>query len=212
MQGGIDKITEGLFSFWKKFNIGGIYSPDRRAASKRILELIPLSATIGLSGSKTLDELGVIAKLEERGNKVFNQFKPGLTRQESMLIRKQGAGADYFLTSANAVSESGELVFLSAYGHRIAGIANAGHVIVVCGVNKLASDLPAALKRAREYVTPLNCQRLNWKSACLQDQVCRRKICRAPGYKRMCCQLLVIEAEIVPDRLKVIVVNETLGF
>ena len=127
-------------------------------------------------------------------------------------MRNLGSRADYFLTSCNAISEEGELVFFSGYGHRTSGIANADNVIVVCGLNKIVPNLEQALKRSREYATVLNCKRLDWKSACLEGGLCRNDVCLAPDYKRMCCQVLIIESEINPARLKVIIVGETLGF
>jgi len=116
------------------------------------------------------------------------------------------------LTSVNAISASGELVFFSAYGNRTAGISYAKNVIVVTGVNKITDSLEQAVKRAREYVTPLNCKRLNWESACFKDGVCRQEECFSPEYKRMCCQVLILEAEVTSDRLKVILVGEELDF
>jgi hypothetical protein len=153
-----------------------------------------------------------VNNLESRGNKVFNQYKSGITQGESLELRKQGAQADYYLASANAISEKGELVFFSAYGNRISGISYARNVVVVCGINKITANLDEALKRAREYATPLNCKRLNWDTPCLKDGICRREICLFPDYKRMCCQILIIEAEVIPDRLKVVLVGEKLGF
>jgi acyl-CoA hydrolase len=138
---------------------------------------------VGFSGSVTLEELGIVKILESRGNKVFNQYKSQISREESLEMRRQGAQADYFLSSANAISETGELVFLSAYGHRTAGIAYAKNVIIVCGINKITPTLEEAIKRAREYAMPLNYKRLNWELS-----------------KRMCCQTLIIEAEVTPDR------------
>jgi hypothetical protein len=83
---------------------------------------------------------------------------------------------------------------------------------VACGINKITSNLEEAIKRAREYVAPLNCKRLNWNAPCLADGICREEICLYPNYKRMCCQILIIEAEVVPDRFKVVLVGESLGF
>jgi hypothetical protein len=209
---GINKEIEKLFSQWKRRNIAGFFCENKDEALEMIKESVPEAVSVGVSGSQTLDQLGVIAVLEAAGRKVFNQNKPGISRQESLELRRLGAGADYYLASANAVAKTGELVFLSAYGNRTAGVANAGNVIIVCGVNKLSDDLPAALKRAREYATPLNCKRLDWKSPCLEYGNCRQERCFAPEYRRMCAQLLIIESEVAADRLKVILVNESLGF
>lgn len=208
----MDKRINDLIDVWKKRNISGIFCRDKNEAVKKILEIIPSSANVGFSGSVTLDTLGLYSVLEEQGYKIFNQYKPGLSRAENLEVRKQGVRADYYLASANAISAQGELVFLSAYGNRIAGVSYADNVIIVCGKNKITPDLPSALKRAREYVTPLNCKRLNWNSACFKDGVCRQDICLFPEYKRMCCQMLIIEAEVTPDRLKVILVDEELGY
>jgi L-lactate utilization protein LutC len=206
-----EKINN-LIKNWQKRNIQGIYCATKEEAIEKILEMIPVSSSVGISGSVTLDELGIVRRLEAKGNKVFNQYKSGISRDESLELRRQGSQADYYLASANAISEKGEMVFFSGYGNRISGIAYAKNVIVVCGINKITPHLEEALKRAREYATPLNCKRLNWNSACFKDGICRKEICLFPEYKRMCCQILILEAEVMPDRLKVILVGESLGF
>jgi acyl-CoA hydrolase len=208
----MDAKISNLIKNWQKRNIEGRYCDNKEEAIAEALKIIPQSATIGISGSQTLDQLGLAKRLESRGNKVFNQYKPGLSREENLQLRKLGAQADYYLTSANAISEKGELVFFSGYGNRTAGISYADKVIVVCGINKIAVDIDEALKRARGYATPLNCKRLNWNTPCFKDGICRKEICLFPEYKRMCCQILIIEAEVTLERLKVILVGENLGF
>ena len=208
----MDKRIENLIKNWQKRNIGGFYYDNKEQAADKILEIIPEFGTVGISGSLTLDQLGIVKRLESRSNKVFNQYKTGISRDESLELRRLGAQADYYLASANAISEKGELVFFSAYGNRIAGISYAKNLIVVSGINKITANLDEAVKRAREYATPLNCKRLNYNTPCFKDAICRKEICLFPEYKRMCCQILIIEAEITPERLKVILVGENLGF
>jgi len=208
----MDKRADKLIENWRKRNIAGFYCANKAGAVNKILEIIPSDSSIGFSGSLTLGQIEIVKHLEAHGNKVFNQYKPGLMREENLEIRRLGSQADYYLASANAVSEEGELVFFSAYGNRTAGISFAKNVIVVCGINKLTPDLHSALKRAREYATPLNCKRLNWASACFKDGICHEEACIFPEYKRMCCQVLIIEAEVTPERMKVILVGENLGF
>lgn len=208
----MQESIETLIKNWRKRNIFGVYCKSQDEAIDKILKIIPISGSVGISGSVTLDQLGIVKRLESRGNKVFSQYKTGISRDESLEIRRRGSQADYYLTSANAISQNGELVFFSGYGNRTAGISYAKNVLVVCGINKIAKNLEEALKRAREYATPLNVKRLNWDTACLKDSICRQEICLFPDYKRMCCQILIIEAEVSPDRLKVILVGENLGF
>jgi hypothetical protein len=191
----MDSKIDNLIENWEKKNIFGFYCDNKQAAIDKILEVIPRLVSIGFSGSQTLEQINIIRELEIRGNKIINPYLPNLTKEESLEIRKQAVQADYYLASANAVSLNGELVFLSAYGSRTAGISYAKNVIVVCGINKFTPDLESAIKRAREYATPLNYKRLNWDWS-----------------RVMICQTLVIEAEVTPDRLKVILVGESLGF
>jgi hypothetical protein len=208
----MDERINKLIDSWKKRNIQGLYCNNKEEAARKMLELIPQTASIGISGSVTMDQLGIVKMLTGRGNSVFNQYTPGITREENLRIRRLGTQADYYLSSPNAISETGELVFLSAYGNRISGISNARNVIIVAGINKITQDLDSALKRARDYATPLNCKRLNWNTPCFKDGACHNDICLFPEYKRMCCQILVIEAEVAPERLNVILVGEELGF
>lgn len=208
----MEERIAGLLRNWKRRNICGFFVPDKEQALAKLLEIVPVSCSVGLCGSQTLEELGAARRLEAAGNKVFNQYKPGLSPQESRRLREQGARADYYLTSANAVSQEGELVFFSAWGQRISGIANAPAVVVVCGINKLTADLGEALKRSREHAAVLNVKRLGWKTPCFSGGICRQEDCFAPDYKRMCSQLLILESELDPQRLKVILVGEALGF
>ena len=206
-----ERIKDLIYN-WERRNIAGYYFDSRNEVHDMLIKLIPKSATVGFSGSQTLEQLEVIELLESRGNRVFDQYKSDLSVQESLEIRSQGAAADYYLASANAIAETGELIFFSAYGQRIAGIASAKNVVIIAGINKLTENLSAAFRRAREHATPLNCKRLNWDTPCLKDGICRNGLCLLPEYKRMCSQLLIIENEVSPDRLKVIIVNEELGF
>ena len=208
----MERKIDNLLKNWQKRNISAFYYDNKEQAADKICAMIPEPANIGFSGSVTLDQLGIIRRLEERGNKIFNPYKSGISREESLVLRRQGAQADYYLASANGISAQGELVFFSGYGNRIAGIAYAKNVIIVCGVNKITPNLDEAIKRAREYATPLNCKRLNWNTPCLTDGICRKEICLFPDYQRMCCQILIIEAEVTPERMKVVLVGENLGF
>jgi len=209
----MDLKIESLINNWQQRGILGFYCRDKEEAIGKALSIIPAASSVGISGSVTLDQLGLAIRLQERGNEVFDQYRQGISQEESLDLRKRGVQADYYLASANAIAQTGELVFFSAFGNRTAGIAFAKNVIIICGINKITPTLEEALKRSREYATPLNCKRLkNWNSACMSDGKCHNSACHLPEYKRMCCQVLVIEAEAMPSRLKVVLINEELGF
>ena len=101
-------------------------------------------ATVGFGGSRTLEALGVYEKLAKH-NRVFWHWKtdPGEARAEAMR-------ADVYLSSANAISEDGEILNIDGSGNRVAGTLF-GHrkVYIVAGTNKLCPDFDSALWRAR---------------------------------------------------------------
>ncbi|MDD5512840.1 MAG: LUD domain-containing protein, partial [Candidatus Omnitrophica bacterium] len=75
-----DQQAGELIKRWQKRNIRAVYCRGRKEAVEKILQEIPLSAAIGLSGSLTLSELKLVEKLKERGNKIYDQNQPGLSR------------------------------------------------------------------------------------------------------------------------------------
>ncbi|MCX7662046.1 MAG: lactate utilization protein [Candidatus Omnitrophica bacterium] len=208
----MNKNIENLFVNLKKRNIPAFYFKDRADFLKEILRIIPKEASIGFSGSQTLSQLGLLNELKERGNPVFDPYQKEISPSESHRIRREATQADFYLVSPNAISLEGEFIFFSAYGNRIAGVAYANKVLIISGINKITPDFNSAIKRAREYSTPLNCKRLNWKSACFDDGLCKKDICFLPEFKRMCSQILIIENEIIPERISLFLINENLGF
>src|SRR5688500_19278566 len=76
-------------------------------------------------------------------------------------MRRQGTLAEYYLGSVNALAETGELVFASGSGSQLPAYAyTSRNVIWVAGAQKIAPTLDDALRRGREYVLPLEDQRM----------------------------------------------------
>lgn len=205
-----DRVQE-LLENLRRRNFEALYCKTRDEVHAAIMDRIPESATVGFSGSQTLEQLEIVEMMQSRGNNVLDQYDPKLSSDESLRIRRLSIQADCYLCSANAVSMQGELVFLSAYGHRTAGIAAGKRVIVICGSNKIVETREAAIKRAREHAAPLNVKRLHWDAPCAKDGTCRQDVCFSPDYIRMCCQMLILESEVDPERLTVIIAGEDLG-
>lgn len=82
-------------------------------------------------------------------------------------------GADYYLSSANAMSEDGVIVNIDGNGNRVAAITwGPKHVIFVISLNKVMQDTDAALKRARSVASPINMTRFQKNTPCQIDGVC----------------------------------------
>lgn len=183
-------------------------------------KLIPDGASVGVGGSVTLDEAGVIPFLREGNYKFFDRYAEGLTRPETTEIMRQALLADVFLTSSNAVTQRGELYNVDGNGNRVAAFCfGPKQVIVVVGANKIVPDITAAEERVKKIACPKNCNRLGISSPCSKTGECvslknKERLmsdgCATSG--RICCSYVVSAYQRISDRIKVIICKENMGY
>ncbi len=125
-----------------------------------ILDLIskevPQSLSIGVPGSLTIRQLGLIEKLERNGYHVIEHWRDP---EKADVLRRKEVYADVFLTSVNAASLTGELVILDYCGNRSGGSLIARKVYYLVSANKIEKDLDSALRRAWWKATGINALR-----------------------------------------------------
>lgn len=181
---------------------------DRKAAIEAILSAIGPEESVGFGGSMTLEELGLYDALKERGNPVFWHWRtaPG---EDKKAILKAAAAADVFLSSTNAVTESGSLVNIDGTANRISGMLY-GHkrVFLIAGVNKIARTHEEALIRIKNVACPANARRLNRDTPCAQTGRCMN--CTSPD--RICMATLIIDRQPGGNPITVYLINESLGY
>ena len=197
----------------KKLESNGIipsYFATKEAAKEEILKRIPLEATVGIGGSVTLREMDILDSLAERGTEYFDHWKPGLSKEEIMEVKRKQVTADYFLTSTNALTRDGKLVNIDNTGNRVAAmIFGPKHVIVVAGENKIVDDFPAAIKRIKEKVVPRNTSRRGDDTPCAKGRPCTD--CNSPD--RLCRVTSIIEKKTRGvETFSVVIVGEPLGY
>ena len=203
-----DTLGEKLVKALTQNNFTATYVPTREGAVDKLLELIPLDASIGFGGSVTLDQLGVIAKLEGRGNPVLNYTKPGLSQQEIRAIRRQHLLSDVYLSGTNAVTLDGKLVNVDATGNRVgAMLFGPDKVFIVVGINKIVHDVAEAENRVKLWASPPNNTRLGYPNPCAQTGVCVD--CQGPS--RICNITTIMHKKPRLTDVHVIVVGEELG-
>lgn len=185
------------------------YCKTAKEASVAILEQITDGATVGVGGSWTVGELGLLDELTDRDHKILNHGKAGLSVEEKNEIRRQQLTCDVFLTGTNAVTMDGELVNVDGTGNRVAAmIYGPSKVIIVVGVNKIVKDLSAALDRIKTIAAPINNKRLGLPNPCVKTGVCMN--CQGPT--RICNVTTILHKKPRLSDIHVYIVGETLGF
>ena len=137
-------LAEKTVKSLKERNFDAYYTENKSEALELALSLIDKNDTVSFGGSLTMDELGIVEKLYERGNPVIDRNKAE-TREESLEIMRQGLLSDTFIMSSNAISSDGILFNIDGTGNRIAAlIYGPKSVIVLAGVNKITADKESA--------------------------------------------------------------------
>jgi len=175
-------------------------------------EIIPKTEAESVSwgGSVTFIATGLYQALKESSDmKVLDTYDKNLSPDETLERRRQSLLVDLYLTGTNAVTESGQLVNLDMIGNRIGGITfGPKHVIILVGRNKISSDLDEALFRVKNYAAPVNTMRLDKKTPCAKTSYCEE--CKSPD--RICNTWTITEKSFPKGRVKVVLINDDLGF
>lgn len=160
--------------------------------------------TVGFGGSMTLDQLGLYDTLGAHNTVVWHW------KQEAGTARREAMGTQIYLTSANGLAETGEIINIDGAGNRVAATLY-GHekVYFVIGRNKLAPTYEEALWRARNIASPKNAQRLGRKTPCaVKGDRCYD--CKSP--ERICRGLVTLWGPMMGMETEVLLVDEDLGF
>ncbi len=174
-------------------------APDSATAKRIVLDLIPDASQVYHGASQTLDLVGITDEIDKSGR--YEPLRPRIwsmdRKTQADEIRRLGAAPDVMLGSVHAVTETGSLVAASMSGSQLGPyVSGAGRVILVVGTQKIVSDLEEGLARIDEYAYPLEDARAQ----------------AAYGIRSAVNKVLVINREITPGRITVVLVDEALGF
>jgi hypothetical protein len=188
------------------------YVKDKDEARAKTLEMIPAGASVAFGGSMTLFETGLIEALRDPRWKLLDRYAPGLSPEQLKERFLQALLVDYFLTSANAVSEDGQLFFVDGANTRVAPVLfGPAHVILLIGANKICRDAPAAHRHMQEVARPVNCKRLNTNTPCVAVGACQD--CNSPA--RICNSTVILHKHNIRSehhKIHIIMVGEELGY
>lgn len=186
------------------------YCAGRQEAFDYIVGEAATAQSVGFGGSMSVADLQVAERLQAEGKELLIHGRPGLIPEERLAIMRRQLTCDLFLTGTNALTLSGWLVNIDATGNRVGSMLfGPKQVIVVAGRNKLVDgDLETAIRRIKEWASPPNARRLNYKTPCGSTGFCSD--CNSPD--RICRITTVIDRKPRLTDLRVLVVNEDLGF
>lgn len=196
-----DEIIEKTITALQNHRIDVVLVENKKQALEEILKNIPEGSKIMNGSSTTLIQIGFSEMLKSGNHKWKNLHEDILKEKDygkqSDLRRKALTKTDYFLSSVNAITEDGKLVAVDASGSRVGALPFAAKkVLIVAGANKIVPNLEEAFNRIRNYVINLENERAM----------------KVYGMKSGFGKWVIIEKESIPNRIKLILVKEPLGF
>lgn len=189
-------------------NIEAFYCPTSREAVDKLLEMIPHGSSVTWGGSMSIRDIGIPAALADAGKyEVYDRDKAP-DRAAATEIYLKAFSCDYYLSSANAITEDGVIVNIDGTGNRVAAITfGPRNVIFVIGMNKLTQNVDAALARARSLAAPVNTARFDIQTPCKLDGVCHN--CLSDD---CICNYIHYLRHSPKGKHKVILVGESIGY
>ena len=198
------KVVEGL----KRRHFDAYYVQTADEARELALSLIPAGASVSWGGSTTLAEIGLYDALKTGGYDVLD--RDAFSGAERMDAMRRALLCDSFVTGVNAISADGVLVHVDGLGNRVAAVCfGPKSVIIVAGINKVVPTPEDAHIRARHVAAPINAQRnQNNHTGCIVTGACENCLTE----ESLCCYTVETRVCRPAGRIKVILVNEKLGF
>lgn len=186
-----------------------IYADNSKEALDKVMFLIPKEAKVGIGGSVTVRDIGLVEAIEKQNNIIFMDWKKTLELKEKLKVGKAALTSDVYLTSSNAITLQGQLVNIDGTGNRVSAIIfGPKKVIIVAGANKLVDTLDEAFARIRNIAGPLNGKRLDLKTPCALTGKCTD--CNSPD--RMCKITVILEKKPDLSDITIVLVGENLGY
>lgn len=174
-------------------------------AVEYISSLIPGGVKVGFGSSRTVTEIGLHKALNVSGRTVLHSELV----DEYAKARDSAIGSDWYISSANAITEGGEIVNIDGVCNRVTGlIYGAPNVVIVAGMNKVTLDINAAIDRVRNVAAPPNARRLGRNTPCATLDKCLYCNCE----DCMCNATVIMHHPSKGKCVHVVLINQSLGF
>ena len=177
-------------------------------ARECLLERLGKEESVGVGGSVSVRDIGILTALKEKGCTVYTT--DGADASEVKRIRREARLADNYLCSANAVTRTGKLVLVDGRGNRVGAVCDGPeHLYFVISHSKVVDGgINTAIARIKQTACPQNTRRLNVDTPCARTGKCGGDACE----NTICCLTLVVDHVPHERKITVILVEETLGY
>jgi hypothetical protein len=203
-----DQIARTLKAL-KKNEFLAYFFPKAEEARRLVLDSVQEGMRVGLGGSATLREMGLVEGLKEKGAFLLDHWDESLNFEETLRVRKEQLLCDVLLSSVNAVTEAGELVSRDGIGNRTSAMTfGPEKVFLLAGTQKIVPDLAAAMRRIDEVAAPMRARSLNMDLPCTKADGCVN--CSDPN--RICRATLILHRRPMLTDITVILIGESLGY
>ncbi len=165
--------------------------------------------TVGLGDSQTLISMKMHERLSAH-NQVFDPAPEWRGDRDFNEVANETIPTDIFISSVNAIAETGELVNIDRRGNRVIGTLY-GHekLYLVAGRNKIVPTLEDAIYRARNVAAPMNASRRSgWRTPCAKTGRCMD--CSSPD--RLCNAMVIHFRKMYRYDTEILLIDEDLGY
>ncbi|MDD4316236.1 MAG: lactate utilization protein [Clostridia bacterium] len=171
-----------------------------------VLNLIPKGSVIGFGGSVTVEQTGILDAMKADYTLLHRSLFDASEHEQ--LFQKMHV-ADWYIASANAVAETGDIINIDGRGNRVAEMLfGPKNILIICGTNKVVKDINEGIDRARNVAAPKNALRLNKKTPCAYTGEC--SYCLSPDTM---CKATVIHHHPTGDKnFYLVIINDSLGY
>ena len=192
----MDKVIKAL----NENGIEVVIAENKNEAKEKVLNMIPEGSEVMDMTSISLLESGITHEIEKSGKYISVKNKLHSLNRETHKkeMNELGATSDYTLGSVHAITECGEIVIASNTGSQIPAYAyGSPRVIWVVGTQKIVKDMNTAMQRVYDYVLPLESERAHKAYGVTGSNVSK---------------ILILNKEIIPKRITLVLVKENIGF
>lgn len=194
------EIFEKTIAALKENGIDAIVVETGEQARQKALELIPTGAEVMDMTSMTLEKIGLAKEIQESEKYISVKKKLFALDRETQHeeMQRLGAAPQWAVGSVHAVTHDGKVVIASNTGSQLAGyVYGASRILWIVGGQKIVRTMDEGMKRLYEHTLP-------------RESIRAKKAYGVAGSN--VSKLLIVNKEVQPKRITMILVKEVLGF